>query len=75
MKLAASVDPNNLLRLGRRGNWLTRFLESIFGGKIVWDGLLAQNLAPDFIEDRGHTFGSDLSDDDKKALIEFVKTF
>ena len=75
VKLAASVDPNNLIRLGRRGNWLTRFLESIFGGKIVWDGLLAQNLAPDFIEDRGHTFGSDLSDDDKKALIEFVKTF
>jgi len=37
--------------------------------------LLRANKSPDFIEDRGHTFGSNLSDDDKKALIEFVKTF
>ncbi|MBD2495907.1 hypothetical protein [Nostoc sp. FACHB-280] len=37
--------------------------------------LLRANKSPDFIEDRGHTFGSDLSDEDKKALIEFVKTF
>jgi len=34
-----------------------------------------KNLSPDFIEDRGHTFGSDLSDADKHALIEFMKTF
>ncbi|WP_026135035.1 hypothetical protein [Scytonema hofmannii] len=33
------------------------------------------NKSPDFIEDKGHTFGSELSDEDKKALIEFVKTF
>jgi|SRR5579863_88438 hypothetical protein len=75
IKLPASVDPNDLVRLGKGGNWLTRFLESIFGGKIVWEGLLDKNLAPDFIEDHGHTFGSDLSDDDKRALIEFLKTF
>ncbi|HEY9605508.1 MAG TPA: hypothetical protein V6C85_28140 [Allocoleopsis sp.] len=37
--------------------------------------LLQANESPDFVEDRGHTFGSELSDDDKKALIEFVKTF
>ncbi|MBE9053286.1 hypothetical protein IQ243_23250 [Nostocales cyanobacterium LEGE 11386] len=37
--------------------------------------LLRANKSPDFIEDRGHTFGSSLSDEDKKALIEFVKTF
>jgi hypothetical protein len=75
VKLAASVDPNKLIRLGKGGNWLTRFLESIFGGKILWNGLLADNLAPDFIEDRGHTFGSNLPDDDKRALIEYMKTF
>lgn len=75
VKLIASADPNKLLRLGKSGNWFTRFLESIFGGAIVWNGLLNANLAPDFIEDRGHTFGSDLSDDDKRALIEFMKTF
>jgi hypothetical protein len=30
---------------------------------------------PDFVEDRGHYFGSELSDADKLALIEFLKTF
>jgi hypothetical protein len=75
VKLIASVDPNRLVRLGRGGNWLTRFLASIFGGKIVWNGLLGNNLAPDFIEDRGHTSGSDLPDADKRALIEYLKTF
>src|SRR5262245_23474457 len=37
--------------------------------------LLEVNMCPDFIEDRGHTFGSDLSEDDKRALIEYVKYF
>ena len=32
-------------------------------------------MAPDFIEDRGHTFGDKLPDADKHALIEFMKTF
>ncbi len=36
--------------------------------------LLAVNKCPDFVEDRGHTFGSDLSDADKRALIGFLKT-
>jgi hypothetical protein len=42
--------------------------------KMVPD-LLALNQAPDFIEDHGHTFGADLKDDQKKALIEYLKTF
>ena len=37
--------------------------------------LLAANKCPDFIEDKGHYFGSDLSDNDKRALIEYLKTF
>lgn len=37
--------------------------------------LLKVNNSPDFIEDRGHPFGTDLADEDKKAIIEFVKTF
>jgi len=36
--------------------------------------LLDLSKCPDFVEDKGHTFGSDLSDADKKALIEFLKT-
>jgi mono/diheme cytochrome c family protein len=37
--------------------------------------LLAANKCPDFVEDEGHYFGTDLSDSDKRALIEFLKTF
>jgi hypothetical protein len=36
--------------------------------------LLNVNLAPDFIEDKGHTYGNDLSEDEKRALIEYLKT-
>lgn len=44
--------------------------------------LLENNKCPDFIINRGHYFGTDyfkeepgLSDDDKRALISFLKTF
>jgi hypothetical protein len=37
--------------------------------------LLELNTCPDFIEDRGHTFGSKLNDRQKKALIEYMKYF
>ena len=37
--------------------------------------LYALNSCPDFIMDRGHMFGTDLPDADKRALIEFLKTF
>lgn len=37
--------------------------------------LLSVNKCPDFIVNKGHYFGSNLSDDDKQALIEFLKTF
>jgi hypothetical protein len=29
---------------------------------------------PDLIEDKGHYFGTDLADADKRTLIEFLKT-
>jgi hypothetical protein len=38
------------------------------------DTLLRANKSPDFVEDRGHLFGTGLPDDDKRALIEFLKT-
>jgi len=37
--------------------------------------LLAANKCPDFVEDKGHEFGTDLPDTDKRALIEYLKTF
>jgi hypothetical protein len=36
--------------------------------------LFANIKAPDLIEDRGHLFGTNLPDDDKHALIEYLKT-
>jgi hypothetical protein len=48
----------------------------------VEPGLMKFNKCPDFVVNKGHYFGTDLlpdepglSDSDKKALIEFVKTF
>jgi hypothetical protein len=41
----------------------------------VAPALLKVSNCPDFVEDRGHYFGTNLPDDDKKALIEFLKTF
>jgi len=37
--------------------------------------LIAANKCPDFVEDEGHYFGTDLADNDKRALIEYMKTF
>jgi hypothetical protein len=37
--------------------------------------LLDVNTCPDFIEDKGHYYGHDLSDEDKDALIEYIKYF
>jgi hypothetical protein len=71
INVIARVDPRALPKLGQRWlNLITRML----GTPYLLNEILENNLAPDFIEDRGHTFGSSLSDDDKRALIEFLKT-
>jgi hypothetical protein len=36
---------------------------------------LAINKCADFVEDKGHEFGAKLPMDDKRALIELLKTF
>jgi hypothetical protein len=41
----------------------------------VQEKMLEVSLCPDFIEDRGHTYGRNLSDQDKRALIEYMKYF
>jgi hypothetical protein len=37
--------------------------------------LFALNKCPDYVVNRRHYFGADLSDADKQALITFLKTF
>jgi hypothetical protein len=39
------------------------------------DPLLELSKCPDLVINRGHEFGRELSDQDKNALIEFLKTF
>lgn len=41
--------------------------------KLVPD-LYDLSACPDFVEDKGHYFGTDLTDREKRALIEFLKT-
>ena len=41
----------------------------------VGEQLFALSKCPDYVVNRGHYFGSQLSDADKKALIAFLKTF
>ncbi|MGL5795004.1 MAG: hypothetical protein ACRC06_11485, partial [Waterburya sp.] len=81
IKLLANLDPRETPRI------LQQKLNSELGGKVlsslvrfVPDDVLAplllkNNKVPDFIEDHGHEFGKDLADEDKLALIEFLKTF
>ena len=42
--------------------------------KEVAPALWKVSKCPDFVEDRGHYFGAELPDADKRALIEFLKT-
>ena len=45
----------------------------VFGDLV--EPLLELSKCPDFVVNRGHLFGSELSNDEKAALIEFLKTF
>jgi hypothetical protein len=72
--VVARVDPSDLARLiGRLA--LADLALKLAPDDAILSLLLAGNLAPDFVEDRGHTFGAELPDADKRALIEFLKNF
>ena len=56
--------------------------ESIQGGQGVGQKALDLSKCPDYVVNKGHYFGTSffkeeppLSDDDKRALIEYLKTF
>ncbi|NIR30310.1 MAG: hypothetical protein GWN84_13565 [Gammaproteobacteria bacterium] len=80
-----SFDPSRLTRLAsvliQTKKALARIEEEGLGPEAAREvlkelvpGLLAVNKCPDFVVDRGHEYGSGLDDDDKQALIEFLKT-
>jgi hypothetical protein len=72
--LVARVDPTALAQLAAEFPAVNLGLKLTPDDRIL-AGLMRRNLAPDFIADRGHTFGAQLPDDDKRALMEFLKTF
>jgi hypothetical protein len=68
--LIARVDPREIPRIAR-----SRVVLNLLSDRRLFNGLIRRNQAPDFVLDKGHLFGTDLPDEDKRALIEFLKTF
>jgi len=58
-----------------RSKLLDRMLCQITGSGALNPLFLHMDNAPDFIQDRGHTYGAEVTDEDKRALMEYVKTF
>ncbi|MBV8232401.1 MAG: hypothetical protein JO329_20660 [Planctomycetaceae bacterium] len=52
---------------------LARKLGDRRGADRALDALLRLSECPDLVEDHGHEYGSELSQDDKQALIEYLK--
>jgi hypothetical protein len=68
--LIARVDPREVPSIAQN-----RLVLNAMSDSALFRGLIRRNQAPDFVLDRGHMFGTELSDADKRALIEFLKTF
>jgi hypothetical protein len=68
--MIARVDPREVSRIAS-----SRLVLNLLSDGGLFRGLVRRNQAPDFILDKGHLFGTDLPDQDKRALIEFLKTF
>lgn len=72
--LAALLKMNRVLKRISRENLSDAEARKLFETEAAPD-LLKLSKSPDWVEDRGHYFAAGLSDEDKRALIEFLKTF
>ena len=70
----AALTVKLLERLQKLGPNATNDQARAAFGDVV-DDLLALSKCPDLVVNRGHLFGTTLPDQDKAALIEFLKTF
>ena len=66
--LIARVDPTRLPEIVRN-----RVVLNLLSDRSLFRGFLRNNVAPDFVLDRGHTYGAQLPDADKRALIAYLK--
>ena len=72
MDRIARVDPTR----GAGDRAATGAVLNLLSDAALFRGFLsATTSAPDFVLDRGHMFGTELPDADKRALIEFLKMF
>jgi hypothetical protein len=72
--LNANLDPA-LRSIAKTGRTMPDLLASgDESARWLVSTLMSHSKCPDLVEDRGHDFGTDLQDADKKALIEFLKT-
>ncbi len=71
VKLLAKVQAN-LLRI-RTEKLDPEAADRLFASLVP--DLMRISNCPDFVRDKGHLFGASLPDADKRALIEFLKTF
>ncbi len=87
MKLLEDLIPNDLvipkgtplnlilnLNAARAPYALKFYIKHKGNEKLVVEELLRLSDCPDLVENRGHTFGSELSPQEKRDLIEFLKT-
>jgi hypothetical protein len=58
-----------------RNRLLDNLLCRVTGSGAVNPLFLLMDNAPDFVQDRGHNYGAELADADKRALIDYMKTF
>ena len=70
-KLIAKVQAD-LLKI-KMNVWTAKAAQAVMSN--LAPDLLKISKCPDFVLDRGHTFGAKLPDQDKRALIEYMKTF
>ena len=72
-------DPGGMEAYNKRAQEV--FQQHPAGQPSIADQLMSLSKCPDYVVNRGHYFGTGyngepaLSDDDKRALIEFLKTF
>jgi hypothetical protein len=59
----------------RQRKFLSSMLCQVTGSGITNPLFRRMDNAPDFVQDRGHVYGAGLADTDKRALIEYMKTF
>jgi len=72
--LIANVHVSPREHFGRT-KLLDNLLCQITGSGAMNGLFLLMDNAPDFVQDRGHTYGAGLADADKRALMEYMKLF